>query len=1059
MKIAIIDLLGLTYDGNTLSERGLGGSESAVILMSKELANLGHNVTVFNNCIDSKASPGFYNNVEYIDHSTPPNNIIYDIVISSRSVRPYFAGHQYAWITANAKKKILWMHDTFCEGDEHVEAMLMQGVIDEVFTLSDFHSWYFTTADHGNKRNFEVLKHKFWQTRNGAVTHIDKVDLSKKDKNHFVYNASATKGLIPLITKVWPKIKQAIPEAHLTCIGGYYRFREGAEPDAQEKTVNDLIESKPEGVTFTGVIPQYQIAEILSNGYMMLYPTAFPETFGISSLESLLYKTPIVTNTFGALEETAIAEACYKIPYSSTNNALFNNIDEDRQAEIFVNSVISAHQNHYLHYQKQNYCDVVKDVAGWDTVALQWDQHFHQIMKIPYPVEKYRQVSRINDKVARVFGRRFSNPEDRKIYKSYGEQRRIVVISPFRNAKDYLVNHVKSVAAQDYDNYLHVIIDDASDDDSIETIKGFTNPKTVVIRNTKRKGCVQNQLNAICEHVKDDDIVMLLDGDDWLVNNNTIFHYYNDLYSQGYDFTYGSMWSLADNIPLIAQDWDSNQKYPWDIPYTHLRTMKGWIALDIDWANYMVDGKWMMAGADNPMFREAISYAKNPIAVKEIMVNYNDINPLNDYKVNGEEQNRNAKVRPTKKKILIAVPTAKNVETATMKSIYDLIVPDDYETELQFFYGYRVDQVRNLIADWGKNYDYVFNVDADIVLPNDSLVRLLKADKPIAAGMYIQRKPGQHILEVYGESGNIPYENLKDKGLVQVKAVGFGCCLVKQETFLGIPYPHFDYKTAIDHKNTVSEDWYFCAKAAQHGFTTWVDTSIKCEHIGDIRYTINDNIKATEDESHLEKIAKQDLLPEDHAKYLKKMSEDVHPTVIYDIGACVLHWTKKAKEAWPSSQYYLFDAAEAVETFLEKSGHPYHLGVLTDENEKKIEFYEDSENPGGNSYYLETTGAFNESHKSVRTGYTLDSIVLHNGWPMPDLIKIDVQGAELDILKGAKRCLDKCKDVILEAQHVNYNEGAPKVAEVIQYMESIGFTLIKRFSNGQVDADYHFKKL
>src|SRR6056300_1179891 len=172
MKIAIIDLLGLCYDGNTLKNRGLGGSESAVILMSRELAKLGHEVTVFNNCIDSQASPGFYDGVEYIDHSSSPDNVIYDIVISSRTVKPFFSNSQYAWITTNAKKKILWMHDTFCEGDEFLETLLMQGYIDEVFTLSDFHSWYVTSCDHGNKRNFEVLKHKFFQTRNGAVTHI-----------------------------------------------------------------------------------------------------------------------------------------------------------------------------------------------------------------------------------------------------------------------------------------------------------------------------------------------------------------------------------------------------------------------------------------------------------------------------------------------------------------------------------------------------------------------------------------------------------------------------------------------------------------------------------------------------------------------------------------------------------------------------------------------------------------------------------------------------------------------------------------------------------------------
>ena len=659
MKIAIIDLLGLTYDGNTLKERGLGGSESAVILMSSELAKLGHEVTVYNNCEDSKASPGTYDGVEYIDHSTASGKTVYDIVISSRSVAPFFANNQYVEMTLGAKKTILWMHDTFCEGDEHLEAMLMQGYIDEVFTLSDFHSWYVTSCDHGNKRNFEVLKHKFWQTRNGAVQHIEDVDLKKKDRNHFVYNASATKGLIPLVTRIWPEIKKHIPEAHLTCIGGYYRFREGAEPDAQEKMVNDLIDSKPEGVTFTGVIPQSEIAQILSNASLMLYPTAFPETFGISSLESLLYNTPIVTNTFGALEETAVDMACYKIPYSSTNNALFRNINEDQQAVNFVQTVLDAYSNPYLLQQKQNYCSVVKDVAGWDTVALQWDQHFHTMMNEFYPVVKYRVASQINDKVSRVFGRRFNNIEDRRIYKSYGKQRRIVIISPFYNAEKYLEKHVKSVASQDYDNYLHILIDDNSTDDSRkvieESVKGLhvdIRERTILRTNKRNLGAIQNQIDAINDFVKYDDIVMLLDGDDWLVTNNSILHYYNSLYSNGYDFSYGSMWSLADNIPLVAQDYPSKVKqegsyrkhmFNWGIPYTHLRTFSGEIALDLDEDEFKDEkGEWMMAGADAALFYETIERSYNPIAVKEIVIVYNDKNPLNDYKVRPQEQNHNA---------------------------------------------------------------------------------------------------------------------------------------------------------------------------------------------------------------------------------------------------------------------------------------------------------------------------------------------------------------------------------------------------------------------------------
>ena len=662
MKIAIIDTLGLTYDGETLNKRGLGGSESAVILISKELTKLGFQVHVFNSCVDSEARPGIYEGVKYTDHSAAHqfNEEVYDVVISSRSVWPFWADNQYAQITANARHRVLWMHDTFCDGDEHIEGMLVSGYLDEVFTLSDWHTTYVTTNDHGGQRRMpEVMKHKFWQTRNGAVKWIDEVDVTQKDHNLFVYNASATKGLIPLLKNIWPSVKNEIPNAKLVCIGGFYRFRDGAEPDAQEKTVRQLMED-PEiaamDVTFTGVIPQYEIAEILSKAYAMLYPTDFPETFGISSLESLLYRTPIITSNFGALEETAITDACYKINYPAVPNSLFPHVDAVQQAENFIRTTVEAYHNTYLHQQKQYMCDLVSNIYSWESIAKEWKQHFFNEFKIPLDVNSYREVTRISDKVARVFNRRITNKEQRKRYTSYGKETHMVVISPFYNAQDYIAHCINSVAQQDYDNYTHVIIDDASTDNSYEvaqaTIANLPEEiqhKFILEKNKRNLGAIQNQIDAINNHVQYNHHVMLLDGDDWFVNNNTIFHYYNDLIHRGYDFTYGSMWSLADNIPLIAQDYPLDviyrkHRFNWGIPYTHLRTFSASIALDLDEDVFKTeDGQWMMAGADNPLFYELIERSHKPIAVKEIMVNYNDINPLNDYKVRGEEQNRNAR--------------------------------------------------------------------------------------------------------------------------------------------------------------------------------------------------------------------------------------------------------------------------------------------------------------------------------------------------------------------------------------------------------------------------------
>ena len=156
------------------------------------------------------------------------------------------------------------------------------------------------------------------------------------------------------------------------------------------------------------------------------------------------------------------------------------------------------------------------------------------------------------------------------------------------------------------------------------------------------------------EYVNADDIVVLLDGDDWLVNNNTIFKYLNDIYSQGYKFTYGSCWSLVDNIPLVAQDYPTEVKanksyrtyhFNWKIPYTHLRTASGRLFSNLDSNHFKTsEGGWMKSGADNPLFYALIEQVEpHEIFVnKEIIMNYNDLNPLNDYKVNGDEQNKNA---------------------------------------------------------------------------------------------------------------------------------------------------------------------------------------------------------------------------------------------------------------------------------------------------------------------------------------------------------------------------------------------------------------------------------
>jgi FkbM family methyltransferase len=194
----------------------------------------------------------------------------------------------------------------------------------------------------------------------------------------------------------------------------------------------------------------------------------------------------------------------------------------------------------------------------------------------------------------------------------------------------------------------------------------------------------------------------------------------------------------------------------------------------------------------------------------------------------------------------------------------------------------------------------------------------------------------------------------------------------------------------------------------------------------------------------------------------------VNPPVIYDIGACVLHWTNEAYNVWPSAQYYAFEAMPETE-FLYKESFlkGYYNGVLSDKNNKEVTFFQNTWDPGGNSYYRENVEVnpqaeiyFNDSHKRTYHTATLDTIVWLKGFAWPDLIKMDVQGAELDVLKGARNCLDTATNLILELQVVEYNKGAPLRDEVISYLDSIGFKLQNNgpFHNAGPDGDYHFIK-
>lgn len=215
-------------------------------------------------------------------------------------------------------------------------------------------------------------------------------------------------------------------------------------------------------------------------------------------------------------------------------------------------------------------------------------------------------------------------------------------------------------------------------------------------------------------------------------------------------------------------------------------------------------------------------------------------------------------------------------------------------------------------------------------------------------------------------------------------------------------------------------------------------------------------------QEHLINISKFDCIPPNHVNYLRSLKESgFEPKVIYDIGSCVLYWTKVAKQFWPDAKYILFDAFQAAE-FLYKD-YDYHIGVLSNKDNEIVHFYQNDIYPGGNSYYreigCEDGKYFPVNEYKEYTTARLDTIVSKRNFPLPDLVKIDTQGSEHDIINGAISTLSNAKHMIVEMQHVNYNDGAPTVDQTLPYIESLGWKCVAPcFQNNGPDGDYGFIK-
>ena len=135
----------------------------------------------------------------------------------------------------------------------------------------------------------------------------------------------------------------------------------------------------------------------------------------------------------------------------------------------------------------------------------------------------------------------------------------------------------------------------------------------------------------------------------------------------------------------------------------------------------------------------------------------------------------------------------------------------------------------------------------------------------------------------------------------------------------------------------------------------------------------------------------------------------------------------------------MIEANKDKEVILKKKGK-YIIELLGSEDNKEVNFFKCDDNriDTGNSVYLENTSM--KFIPEVRKTKKLSSVIDKD--EKFDLIKIDVQGSEIDVIEGGKDIIKNSNFLIIEMSLQNYNEGAPKLLEVINNLNNNNFELI-----------------
>ncbi|MDR3466930.1 MAG: FkbM family methyltransferase [Xanthobacteraceae bacterium] len=162
----------------------------------------------------------------------------------------------------------------------------------------------------------------------------------------------------------------------------------------------------------------------------------------------------------------------------------------------------------------------------------------------------------------------------------------------------------------------------------------------------------------------------------------------------------------------------------------------------------------------------------------------------------------------------------------------------------------------------------------------------------------------------------------------------------------------------------------------------------------------------------------------------------LQPQTILDVGAFEGNWSTMARRIWPRCRIVMFEANTRKQTRLsavaQEIGASLCCELLGADDGAEVVF---NVMESGSSVLNERSPLDRVVEK--RRLRRLDALPLDIAGNI--FLKIDTQGYELEVLKGAEHLLPHINAILLEVAIIEINEGAPLLHEVLAFLKSLGF--------------------